>query len=74
MMNTYILPALLLGFLLTVTEGYKYFQERVPNGDNIPNPCNRNLRWPGVGHQNTQGGGLRNPFGLDFHKNGQVIV
>ena len=36
------------------------------------NPCDNEVggdAWPGVGHRNGDGGGTRNPFGLDFASN-----
>ena len=62
----------LLGSLLGTLDGYKMFQDRIPNGDRVPHPCFVNYLWHGVGHQNAQGGGERNPFGLDFSANGHV--
>ncbi|KAL4218663.1 hypothetical protein ACF0H5_021252 [Mactra antiquata] len=49
--------------------GYRFFQDRIPNGDKVPHPCRQGSIWSGVGHENEMGGGVRNPFGLDFHTN-----
>ncbi|KAK3604319.1 hypothetical protein CHS0354_025446, partial [Potamilus streckersoni] len=38
----------------------------IPNGNAVPNPCNENQTWLNVGLQNPQGGGDKNPFGIDF--------
>ncbi|CAH1792669.1 unnamed protein product [Owenia fusiformis] len=57
---------------LNAVVGYKYFQDKVPNGDNIPHPCKPNYIWQGLGHKNAMGGGDRNPFGLAFEANGKV--
>ncbi|KAK3089057.1 hypothetical protein FSP39_000478 [Pinctada imbricata] len=50
------------------SESYKGFQNRIPNGQNVPHPCKPNYLWPGVGHLNRNGGGIRNQFGLDFYE------
>ena len=50
------------------------YQERIPNGAIVPNPCKEDTLWSGVGHQNHRGGGLRNPFGEDFENNGAVRI
>ncbi|XP_059160010.1 temptin-like [Physella acuta] len=50
---------------LTLADAYRRYQDLIPNGHNVPEPCSRNL-WPGVGHNNIQGGGQRNLFGRDF--------
>ena len=36
------------------------------------NPCNRTVKWLGVGHQLIGGGKDRNAFGQDFAANGHV--
>lgn len=41
---------------------YKFFQQRIPNGDRVVNPCDGTI-WEGVGHENYAGSGVRNPFG-----------
>lgn len=59
--------------LVTCCHGYRFFQDRIPNGGSVPHPCRVGDTWMGVGHENEQGGGVRNSFGLDFHANGKVI-
>ena len=61
----------ILAMLASVANGYPYFQNQIPNGANIPNPCPQleGDTWYGVGHRNYQGGGSRNPFGEDFAAN-----
>ncbi|KAH9508905.1 DBH-like monooxygenase protein 1 [Bulinus truncatus] len=54
--------------LLPTTLSYPSYQDQIPNGQNVIHPCIPNYRWPGVGHQNRNGGGKRNNFGLDFYK------
>jgi len=54
--------------------GYPHFRSRIPNGENIPHPCDSSKLWPGVGHWNSQGGGERNTFGQAFDNNGEVRV
>ncbi|XP_013391507.1 MOXD1 homolog 1 isoform X2 [Lingula anatina] len=61
---------IILLVLIPWISGYGMYQDRIPNGKKIPHPCDSSQLWPGVGHQNTQGGGARNPFGLDFAANG----
>ncbi|CAH1794491.1 unnamed protein product [Owenia fusiformis] len=58
--------------LIAPLEGFRYFQNKIPNGNNIPHPCKPNYVWQGVGHRNSAGGGERNPFGLAFDENGKV--
>ena len=58
--------------LLPACEGFKIYQDRIPNGNHIPHPCKPNYIWHGVGHQNSQGGGVRNAFGKDFQANEKV--
>ena len=60
--------------LLHACAAFKTFQERIPNGDRVPNPCKPKYIWQGVGHQNPLGGGKRNQFGKDFGANGQVFI
>ncbi|XP_048241452.1 uncharacterized protein LOC124142783 [Haliotis rufescens] len=55
-------------FIVGVSQGFRYFQDTIPNGDSVPHPCKVNFLWRGVGHNNPQGGGDRNPFGLDFQQ------
>ncbi|KAK3604320.1 hypothetical protein CHS0354_025447 [Potamilus streckersoni] len=57
--------------LIQWTQAYQIFQARIPNGNAVPDPCNANQIWIGVGHQNPLGGGNRNPFGLDFDAAGK---
>lgn len=52
--------------------GYPTFQQRIPNGEIVPSPCNPNHVWQGVGHLAKLGGGENNQFGLDFKANGYV--
>ena len=74
-MNNLIGALLVLtGLIFSKSYGYKYFQEEIPNGDRIPHPCKPNYIWHGVGHKNSQGGGDRNQFGIDFDQNGKVRI
>ena len=57
---------------LTCVSGYQHFQTNLPNGDRVPDPSINNTLWAGVGHLNTNGGGLRNAFGKDFAANDYV--
>lgn len=60
----------LLAVLVTVhvALGYQTFQDNVPNGANVPNPCGDG-NWDGVGHLLQGGTGTLNPFGEDFRSN-----
>ncbi|XP_069108144.1 temptin-like [Argopecten irradians] len=60
---------LALGLLIVVglCVAFPTFRERIPNGKNVPNPCQGSSgEWEGVGHNIKFGGGPRNPFGKDF--------
>lgn len=51
--------------LISVALGYPKFQEYIPNGKSVPDPCtgqSGNI-WRGVGHNKEPGGGSRNVFG-----------
>jgi len=60
------LRIILAALLVCGVAGFKSYQNQIPNGANIPHPCKPNFIWQGVGHQNAQGGGDRNPFGTAF--------
>ncbi|KAL3870847.1 hypothetical protein ACJMK2_038884 [Sinanodonta woodiana] len=62
----------ILLILTHVNAAYKTFQDAIPNGKNVRNPCDGDIVWNGVGHKNQGGGGNRNPFGTDFEANGKV--
>ena len=44
--------ALLMVCLALGTNGYKTYQDKIPNGNAVPHPCKPNYTWKGVGHQN----------------------
>jgi len=48
---------------------YQHFQQAIPNGDRVPDPAQDDVFWQGVGHNNANGGGANNIFGLDFKAN-----
>ena len=52
---------------------YKEYQQLIPNGDKVPDPCHHDQIWHGVGHKNKAGGGQRNQFGDDFLRLGKVL-
>ena len=58
--------------LIGAVNGYMEYQQRIPNGANISNPCLPGTHWPGVGHENLEGGGQRNAFGSAFELNDKV--
>lgn len=68
----------LIGFLLIpVARGWPTYNDLIPNGDKVPNPCNPSLIWNGVGHLGPYGSGPRNQFGHDFikaNKVGEIIL
>jgi hypothetical protein len=65
-MKLLFLSLLAIMTIAATVDGYSMYQTYIPNGLNVPNPCTMGAVWPGVGHQNTAGGGDRNPFGADF--------
>ena len=54
------------GLVLKVA-AYSSFMGLIPNGNNVPHPCDSSVNWNGVGHRLHQGGGPKNDFGQDFH-------
>ncbi|XP_071097014.1 dopamine beta-hydroxylase-like [Haliotis cracherodii] len=66
----YSLLVLVQLLLLQCTTCYRYYQDQIPNGDQVPHPCKPNFIWRGVGHLSALGGGDNNQFGLDFANNG----
>ncbi|XP_071090291.1 temptin-like [Haliotis cracherodii] len=44
------------------------YQNQIPNGKLVPHPCNSDLIWNAVGHNDANTGGAQNlnPFGMDF--------
>lgn len=64
-------------FLIPVARGWPTYNDLIPNGDKVPNPCNPSLIWNGVGHLGPYGSGPRNQFGHDFikaNKVGEIIL
>lgn len=59
-------------FLISVARGWPTYNDLIPNGDKVPNPCNPSLIWNGVGHLGPYGSGPRNQFGHDFIKANKV--
>jgi hypothetical protein len=57
---------------------YPSYQNSVPNGNKVPNPCQNGVVWSGIGHQLPKGGGALNPFGNDLFQqkllNEEVIL
>ncbi|KAH9503097.1 DBH-like monooxygenase protein 2 [Bulinus truncatus] len=60
-----------LGLLLTIASSYEFFRDEIPNGLEVPHPCNPIQYWDAVGHVVDKGGGSRNRFGEDFMKEGK---
>ncbi|XP_033726921.1 temptin-like [Pecten maximus] len=68
-----IFRAVLLCVVLGVSIAFPGYQQYVPNGRNVPNPCPGGKRtWAGVGHYDSHGAGARNLFGLDFASSAHV--
>ena len=63
---------LLLCTYIGESKAFQMYADRIPNGHNVKHPCNPNINWYGVGHNNPQGGGTRNPFGISFEENNHV--
>ncbi|CAL1540800.1 unnamed protein product [Lymnaea stagnalis] len=64
--NMFVFISLLVAATLSLTTAYPSYQDEIPNGNNVNHPCLPNYRWPGVGHENRNGGGTRNVFGSAF--------
>lgn len=52
-------------FLITLSECFPNYQNRIPNSNRVPNPCTSDTSdtWAAVGHWGPNRGGPRNPFG-----------
>ena len=59
--------------LVGTAVAFRDYQEHIPNGDRVPDPCHPNKLWQGVGHKQLLGGGDHNIFGKDFKEAGKVI-
>ena len=53
----------LVALFIGVASSFPSFQNMIPNGGSVPNPCNMGT-WAGVGHTAVRGAGPRNLFGL----------
>ncbi|XP_059175934.1 uncharacterized protein LOC131955722 [Physella acuta] len=61
-----VLLSLALWSSLHPCAAYMTLQDKIPNGHLVPDPCSLSGYWPGVGHQNSSGGGALNVFGAAF--------
>ncbi|EDV19971.1 uncharacterized protein TRIADDRAFT_32734, partial [Trichoplax adhaerens] len=68
----YFTVTFLCTFHFTFISSYDNYLDRIPNSNNVPNPCNPSAKWYGIGHIATAGAGARNPFGTDFAKTGRT--
>lgn len=61
----HIYKLLVIIALISISECYPSFQNNIPNGNKVPNPCtaDANDLWSAVGHWQPNNGGARNPFG-----------
>ncbi|XP_055897879.1 uncharacterized protein LOC106071279 isoform X2 [Biomphalaria glabrata] len=66
------LIALMVAIFLPAVLSYREFLSLLPNGQNVPDPCNPGTVWEGVGHLVKEGKSKRNAFGKDFHKYGKM--
>lgn len=74
-MKVTLFAAVVISILASSVYSHMEYQEKIPNGKMVPNPCGGSTGvWAGVGHQNVMGGGARNPFGNDFQANNHVIL
>uniref|UniRef100_A0A2C9M7Z1 Temptin Cys/Cys disulfide domain-containing protein n=1 Tax=Biomphalaria glabrata TaxID=6526 RepID=A0A2C9M7Z1_BIOGL len=64
--------ALIVAIFLPAVFSYREFLSLLPNGQNVPDPCNPGTVWEGVGHLVKEGKSKRNAFGKDFHKYGKM--
>jgi dopamine beta-monooxygenase len=60
-MIKFLVVILLISEVLSHSE----YQSKIPNGNNV---YHLGQKWPGVGHNAAGGGGIRNPFGIDWEK------
>ncbi|XP_060070311.1 DBH-like monooxygenase protein 1 [Ylistrum balloti] len=61
---TYILFGMTCVF--RIIHCFEQYQHEIPNGFNVPNPCDPTGIWNGVGHNGPEGQGNQNQFGKDF--------
>ena len=59
-------------FLVPISVAYPKYQNKIPNGHNIPSPNNPKHHVHGVGHIRTGGKGPLNKFGRDFYDHEKV--
>ncbi|KAK3607131.1 hypothetical protein CHS0354_036073 [Potamilus streckersoni] len=62
----------LLAVCMGTCFAYSQYQLQIPNAETVPHPCKPNYMWKGVGHQRSNGGGERNPFGRAFYAAGKT--
>merc|ERR1712002_981616 len=60
----------ILAALIALCAGHPSYIAQVPNGMKLPDPCNPGSAKVASGHWNLNGGGDRNPFGVDFAAEG----
>ncbi|BFZ05651.1 hypothetical protein BsWGS_08690 [Bradybaena similaris] len=58
--------------LLQLVTSYRHFQDLIPNGASVIDPCTGQAAWSGVGHKTREGRTDRNPFGHDFSAHGKL--
>jgi len=69
-----LLAAVYCSSCISVVDSYRSFVSMIPNGRQVPHPCDVSKVWIGVGHENHAGGGPRNPFGVDFGRHNYVYA
>lgn len=63
---------IILNTFIVHTNSWPSYRFSIPNGKNVPNPCETNGIWTAVGHGKPKVFAPRNPFGDDFLKFGLV--
>jgi len=72
MFSVHIVLICAFGLHIATVNSFLHYQTLIPNGQDVPSPCEHSELWTGVGHKRPAGGGARNPFGIDFAKNDHV--
>ncbi|XP_052100491.1 temptin-like [Mytilus californianus] len=68
-----IIKSAIIFTIVGMISGRNYYQDRIPNGHFVPNPCGTSQYWNTVGHLNpAHHTHLKNIFGNEFRANGHV--
>ncbi|KAL4233043.1 hypothetical protein ACF0H5_007729 [Mactra antiquata] len=64
---------IIFSICIAVVMAHPEYQQQIPNGAAVPDPCNPGSIWLAVGHYKpTQHTQQKNPFGQDFIASGHV--